>query len=157
MDGEADARSFSKVDSFFRLRLRLGKEISHKQKIGDQLREAICRICKITHPVSGIEGTTQQVAAAPCMFRPRGNVFETQTIASLITLQPAPFHQVEAELAKFECTFVFAEARSDYDPKPHILNARRVTIPVLDTMIHHPPTYVLAYVLVVEHGIRTCY
>src|SRR5258708_27829255 len=157
MDGEADARSFSKVDSFCRLRLRLGKEISHKQKIGDQLREAICRICKITHPVSGIEGTTQQVAAAPCMFRPCGNVFETQTIASLITLQPAPFHQVEAELAKFECTFVVAEARSGYDPKPHIRKARRVTIAVLETKIHHAANYECAQVLVEEHCSRKKY
>src|ERR1700745_198237 len=67
---ESDARALSKLDSFLRFHLRLGKRISHNQKIRDQLREAICRVCKVTHPVSDIEGMTHQVAAVPCMFRP---------------------------------------------------------------------------------------
>ena len=97
---------------------------------------------------------TQQVAAAPCMFRPRDNNFETQTIASLITLQAAPFHQVVAELAKFECTFVVAEALSGYDSEPQIRNARRVTIAVLETKIHHTANCECAQILVEEHCSR---
>src|SRR6266403_3349661 len=93
----------------------------------------------------------------PCMFRPRNNDFETQTVASLITFQAAPFHQVVAELAKFECTLVIAEARSGYDPKPHIRKARRVTIAVLATKIHHAANYECAQVLVEEHCSRKKY
>ena len=85
------------------------------------------------------------------MFRPRNNDFETQTIASLITLQAAFFHQVVAELAKFECTFVVAEALSSCDPKPQKRNARRITIAVLETKIHHAANYEFAEVLVEEH------
>src|SRR5439155_1171653 len=78
----------------------------------------------------------------------------TQTIASLITLQAAPFHQAVAELAKFECTFVVAEELSGYDSKPQIRNARRIIIAVLDTKIHHAANYECAQVLVEEHCSR---
>src|SRR5580693_5381360 len=123
IDSKPDARSFSKVESFFRFYLRLRKGISCSQKIRDQLREAVCCVCKISHPVSDIEGMTQQVATVAWMFLPHDNDFETQTIASLIALQAVPLHQIVAELAKFECTLVVAEARSGYNPKPQISKA----------------------------------
>ncbi len=87
---ESDPCCLCELNSFFSFHLRFGEGISYHQKIRDQLREAIGRVCKVTHPVSDTEGMTYQVAAVACMFR-RGdnNASETHTSASLITFQSA--------------------------------------------------------------------
>src|SRR5215831_19078863 len=83
---EAEARSPGKLETFLGFRLHLGKRISHRQKVRDQLVPAISGKCQVTDPVGGIEGATYQIPSAQGMFRRRHDeISERHVCSSLIT------------------------------------------------------------------------
>src|ERR1700680_2706310 len=87
VNNEAEARFLGKRETVLGFRLHLGKGISHRQKVRDQLVPTVSGKDKITDPVGGIEGATYQITAAQGMFRPwHDNISEGHIGSSLITL-----------------------------------------------------------------------
>ena len=152
---ESDPRFLCKLNTFFSLSLRLGQGVSDDQKIHDNLRQAVCRVCKVPSLVSDVECVTYQLSGLAKMPRHGNyNASETHTCASLKPLQSALLEQVVAELTKSNCVFVFTESRCGYHCKPHISKGRCVGVAVLETKIHEPENNECAQIVVKEHGRR---
>jgi hypothetical protein len=129
---KAEARFSRKRENMLCFLMHLSERISHGQEVRDQLVAAISRKGKITDTVGGIEGATHQRATFPGMPRPwQDDISKTHIGSCLITLQATFFDQVVAKPAKSKAVPVVAEARSGYDGKPYVSEARRVAVAVL--------------------------
>src|SRR5215467_14995276 len=130
VNNKAEARFPRKRENILCFPMHLCERISHCQKVRDQLVAAISRKGKITNTVGSIEGATYQRAAFPCMPRPwQDDISKTHIGPCLITLQATFFDQVIAKPAESKAVFVVVEARSGYDGKPYVGEARRSLLP----------------------------
>src|SRR5918996_3320975 len=116
INDETEPSVFRKREALLGFRLHLGKGISHRQKVRNQLVAAISRKCKVADPVGGIEGAAYQLAAFQGMLRPwHDKISEGHIGSGPITLQAPFFDQFIAESAESKSVLVVAEARSGYD------------------------------------------
>src|ERR1700757_1560114 len=99
--------------TIFGLALHLRELISRGDKVCDQVVGAKSCKCKVTDFVSGIEGTTYQIARGPDVSRPGHNgTSEIHIGTRLKALQSVFFDEVIAKSTESKSGVVVAETRS---------------------------------------------
>ncbi len=145
----AEANLLYEPETTLRFTLDLYQRISGSDKVRDQVVEAIGRKGKITDFVRGIEGATYQIATGLDMSRPwHDDISEIHVRARLEVLQSVLLDQIVAEPTESRSCVVVAEARSGYDGKPYVSEARAVAVTMLEAEIHHAANDERAQILV---------
>src|SRR5262249_34257172 len=133
---ETEPDFLRELEALLGFALHLRERFPRREEVGDQVVAAVSRKGQITNFVGRIEGAAHEVASRPDVSRPgQDDISERHIGSSLKTLQSAFLHQVVTKPSESRSGVVVAETGTCDDRKPHVSEARPVTVSMLETQI----------------------